>query len=97
MRVLYSVTRLTAVIQQTFLQASSHNIIICLTDMPPCKVEHNQMETSYLSTKVIILLGGYGKARRTTMSPTNLYSRNLHEVLLQGEVRCHCMSSALLL
>ena len=44
----YSATSLTVATQQTFLQVSSHNIIICLTGMPPCKVEHNQMETYHI-------------------------------------------------
>ena len=44
----YSATRLTVATQQTFLQVSSRNIIICLTDMPPCKVEHHKMETCHI-------------------------------------------------
>ena len=39
--------RLIVATQQTFLQVSSRNMI-CLADMPRCKVEHDQMETCHI-------------------------------------------------
>jgi len=41
---LYSATRVTLATQQTFLQVRTHNIIICLTNTPPCKVEYDQID-----------------------------------------------------
>ncbi len=40
--------RLTVATQQTFLQVCSRDIIICLMNMPPCKVEYDQIDTCYI-------------------------------------------------
>ena len=48
LRTIYSVTRLSVATRQTFLQVINQGARICLTDTPPCKVEHDQMKTCHI-------------------------------------------------
>ena len=61
-----------------FLQVSSHNIKICLTDMPPCKIEHDQMETCHIVIINKSLLGAEANARRTVKCPHHGITFKLH-------------------